>query len=53
MFEPGEKAKVVFSILDSGIGIKVKDQLRLFKMFSSINSNGLNAQGIGLGLYIS
>lgn len=53
MFKPGRKDKLVVSVLDSGIGIQLKDQKNLFKMFSSINKEGLNSNGIGLGLFIS
>jgi signal transduction histidine kinase len=43
------------SITDSGIGIKKKNQDKLFKMFGSIKDEKkkINTQGIGLGLVIS
>lgn len=54
MLEPGEKDKIVVSVLDTGIGIKPEDQQTLFQMFVCLkNSRKLNSQGIGLGLYIS
>ena len=42
-------------VRDSGIGIKKKDQSKLFKMFGSIkdSKSKFNTQGIGLGLVIS
>ena len=52
MFKPGPKDKLVVSVLDTGVGIQLVDQKNLFKMFSSINKGGLNANGIGLGLFI-
>jgi len=46
---------IVISVIDSGIGIKEKDQNKLFKLFGSIKDEKLkiNTQGIGLGLVIS
>ena len=43
------------SIIDNGIGIREKDQGKLFKMFGSIKDekNKVNTNGIGLGLVIS
>ena len=43
------------SITDSGIGIKKKNQDKLFKMFGSIKDQKkkINTNGIGLGLVIS
>lgn len=52
MFQAGDKAKLVVSVLDTGMGIQIKDQRNLFKMFSSVNKGGLNSNGIGLGLFI-
>lgn len=42
-------------VRDSGIGIKKKDQSKLFKMFGSIkdSKSKFNTKGIGLGLVIS
>jgi signal transduction histidine kinase len=43
------------SITDSGIGIKKKNQDKIFKMFGSIKDEKkkINTNGIGLGLVIS
>ena len=43
------------SVIDNGIGIKKKNQKRLFKMFGSIKDEKkkINTKGIGLGLVIS
>ena len=46
--------KVVISVTDTGIGIKMKDQDKLFKLFGTLqNTRQMNTQGIGLGLVIS
>ena len=41
-------------VKDSGIGMKLKDQNNMFKMFSTISSSRstMNKKGVGLGLYI-
>jgi signal transduction histidine kinase len=47
---------VEFSVCDTGIGIKKADIKKLFKKFSRIhngNSDKINSEGTGLGLYIS
>ena len=46
---------VMISVTDSGIGIKKKNQDKLFKMFGSIKDQKkkINTNGIGLGLVIS
>jgi signal transduction histidine kinase len=51
--EPVNSLKV--SVVDSGIGIKLKDQDKLFKLFGSIKNEKkkINVKGIGLGLAIS
>ena len=43
------------SVVDNGIGIKDKDQDKLFKLFGSIKDEEkkINTNGIGLGLVIS
>jgi signal transduction histidine kinase len=43
------------SVVDNGIGIKIKDQDKLFKLFGSIKDEEkkINTNGIGLGLVIS
>ena len=41
-------------MIDSGIGIKKPDQKKLFKLFGFLSeTQNVNANGIGLGLYIS
>ena len=46
---------LVVSVIDSGMGIKEKNQSKLFKLFGSIKDQKrkINTQGIGLGLVIS
>jgi len=42
------------TVADTGIGISLEDQSRLFKLFGFLQSSEqLNANGIGLGLVIS
>jgi len=54
MFKYSQYPKLVLSILDSGVGIKVEDQMKLFKLFGTIQSTRkLNTKGVGLGLSIS
>lgn len=55
LFEPEEhRNKVVITVIDSGIGIKKKDKVKLFKLFGCLqNTRQMNTQGIGLGLVIS
>jgi len=43
----------VFSVADTGTGIPVEDQQKIFKRFTSINYSGLNTEGTGIGLSIS
>ena len=45
---------IIISVIDSGIGIREKDQKKLFQLFGSIKDEKLkiNTQGIGLGLVI-
>ena len=46
--------KLVISVQDTGIGIKNKDRIKLFKLFGKLqNTRKMNTQGIGLGLVIS
>ena len=41
-------------MFDSGVGIKKKNQGKLFKLFGRINAtHKINTKGIGLGLVIS
>ena len=44
-----------FLVIDKGIGIRKKDEGKIFKLFSSIKEtqNHVNVDGIGLGLVIS
>jgi two-component system sensor histidine kinase VicK len=46
---------LIISVLDNGVGIKKKNQDRLFKLFGSIKNerSKFNINGIGLGLVIS
>ena len=54
MYSPGEKDKLVISVLDTGVGIKAEDKKQLFKMFACLtNTRQMNTHGIGLGLFIS
>ena len=55
IFQPViEKDKLVISVHDTGIGIKKRDILKLFKLFGTLkNTSQMNTQGIGLGLVIS
>jgi len=49
-----ENNKIVISVLDTGIGIKKKDRVKLFRLFGTLqNTRQMNTQGIGLGLVIS
>lgn len=46
--------KIVVSVIDTGIGIKKEDRVKLFKLFGTLqNTRQMNTQGIGLGLVIS
>ena len=48
-----ERDKLVVSVIDNGIGIKLEEQQKLFKLFGCLQSSkNKNSQGIGLGLYI-
>jgi len=54
MFTKGEFPKLVLSVIDSGVGIRVIDQMKLFKLFGTVKSTRrLNTKGVGLGLSIS
>lgn len=45
---------LVFTVSDTGIGIKKEDQSGLFRLFGMItNKNGLNPNGWGIGLTVS
>ena len=47
--------KLVFSVTDTGIGIKDNDKSKLFQMFGKItyDNKNINSQGVGLGLTIA
>ena len=46
--------KIVITVMDTGIGIKKKEKLKLFKLFGTLQSTrSMNTTGIGLGLVIS
>jgi signal transduction histidine kinase len=55
LFDPDPlSGKIVIQVIDSGIGIKKKDKVKLFKLFGCLqNTRQMNTQGIGLGLVIS
>jgi hypothetical protein len=39
MFSPlAKRDKLIISVIDSGIGIKSKDKIRLFKLFGCLNN---------------
>lgn len=44
--------KLIFVITDSGVGIDVEDQTKIFKPFSR-TSNNLKTEGSGFGLYVT
>ena len=49
-----KRDKIAIKVVDTGIGIKRKDRLKLFKLFGTLqNTRQMNTQGIGLGLVIS
>jgi len=51
---PSDSSKLIFSVIDTGVGIKPEDRPKLFKMFGKIaqaNKN-INSHGVGLGLTI-
>ena len=43
----------IFSVADTGTGIPVEDQKKIFQRFTSFNYSGLNTKGTGIGLSIS
>jgi signal transduction histidine kinase len=46
--------KLVITVIDTGIGIKRQEKLKLFKLFGTLQSTmQMNTAGIGLGLVIS
>jgi signal transduction histidine kinase len=51
---PGPEDTVIFAVTDTGIGIAVEDQSRIFEEFSQIDSPlQRNVRGTGLGLPLS
>lgn len=50
-----ESRNMIFSVEDTGIGIKDEDKAKLFKIFGKLENDqyGVNHQGVGLGLNIS
>ena len=49
-----KRSGVRFSIIDTGLGIKVEEQNNLFKLFSTLDTTkNMNKSGTGLGLYQS
>ena len=45
---------IEFIVEDTGIGIKVEDQCKLFNLFGFLDSTKeINLGGVGLGLHIS
>jgi len=53
MFTKSAHPKLVVSVMDTGVGITVENQMKLFKLFGTIKSTKkLNTKGVGLGLSI-
>jgi signal transduction histidine kinase len=45
---------IEISVKDTGTGIKIEDQDKLFKLFGFLdNTKEINTKGVGLGLHIS
>jgi len=55
MFESEKKEpKIVLAVIDSGVGLKVEDQTKLFRLFGTVKrTRSINTNGVGLGLSIS
>jgi len=52
--DPAKSGNLLFSVEDTGIGIKEENIEKLFKMFGKLEeSEAINTQGVGLGLTIS
>jgi len=52
--DPGDLDHLLIKVSDTGIGIKEEDKDKLFKMYGKLeNSQGVNKNGVGLGLTIS
>ena len=52
-FDSNDQIRI--SVIDNGLGIKRKNQSKMFQLFSSFKdeARGINTKGIGLGLVIS
>jgi len=49
----GKAGDIVFSVVDTGVGIKEEDRARLFRMFEQLDpSSTRRVEGTGLGLYL-
>ena len=54
MMKQGSRPNIVLSVFDTGVGIKVQDQMKLFKFFGTVKSTRkINTKGVGLGLTIT
>ena len=51
--EDGERLQLNVQVEDTGIGISISDQKRLFSPFSQVNTRAQKPGGSGLGLMIS
>lgn len=47
------KEEIVIKVIDTGIGIKPEDKLKLFQAFEQISTPGIVVEGTGLGLHLS
>lgn len=48
-----KEREIMFSVQDTGIGIKQSEREKLFKMFGKLDSTkNLNTSGVGIGLFI-
>jgi CheY-like chemotaxis protein len=45
--------ELVFSVSDTGTGIPLEDQSRIFERFAKFNYHGMNTEGAGIGLSIA
>jgi len=46
--------KIVISVVDSGVGLTIEEQSKLFRLFGTVRrTKSLNTKGVGLGLSIS
>jgi len=48
-----EESKLIFNLMDSGIGIKQEFLSKIFKPFFKVNDDKNNIYGMGLGLFIA